>query len=103
VIDPGAASASHDLLLRPGVRLEYATLAWNVVGCTVLLAAALDAGSVALAGFGVDPVIEIVASSIVVWQLRGVTDDGRERAALRCASSQSPSPCLPSTSRPRAP
>lgn len=49
----------------------------------MLLAAALDAGSVALAGFGVDSAIEIVASAVVVWQLRGATDDGRERVALR--------------------
>lgn len=76
-------SASHDVLLRRGLRLEYATLAWNVVGCVVLLAAALAAGSVALAGFGVDSVIEIVASAVVVWQLRGATGDGRERVALR--------------------
>ena len=47
------------------------------------LAAALAAGSVALVGFGVDSVIEIVASAVVVWQLRGATDDGRERVALR--------------------
>lgn len=83
MIAPASGSASHDVLLRRGVRLEYATLAWNVVGCVVLLAAALDAGSVALAGFGVDSVIEIVASAVVVWQLRGATDHGRERVALR--------------------
>jgi divalent metal cation (Fe/Co/Zn/Cd) transporter len=49
VIDPGSGSASHEVLLRRGVRLEYATLAWNVlVGCVVLLAAALDAVAFAL-------------------------------------------------------
>jgi divalent metal cation (Fe/Co/Zn/Cd) transporter len=70
-------------LLRRGLRLEYATLAWNVVGTVVLSVAAVAAGSVALAGFGVDSVIEIVASMVVVWQLNGAGDVARERRALR--------------------
>jgi hypothetical protein len=56
-------------LLRRGLLLEYATLSWNVVGVVVLAVAAIGAGSVALAGFGVDSLIEIVASAVVVWQL----------------------------------
>jgi len=56
-------------LRRRGVRLEYITLAWNVVGVIVLAAAAIAAGSVALAGFGLDSLIEIGASIVVVWQL----------------------------------
>ena len=63
--------------------LEYATLAWNVVGVVVLAIAAVAAGSVALAGFGVDSLIEIVASGVVVWQLRGEEGSDRERRALR--------------------
>jgi divalent metal cation (Fe/Co/Zn/Cd) transporter len=70
-------------LLRRGLRLEYATLGWNVVGCVVIAAAAIATGSVALAGFGVDSAIEIVASAVVVWQLKGAAGDGRERIALR--------------------
>lgn len=70
-------------LLRRGLMLEYATLAWNVVGVVVLAAAAIAAGSVALAGFGVDSLIEIVASAVVVWQLRGEEGSDRERRALR--------------------
>jgi divalent metal cation (Fe/Co/Zn/Cd) transporter len=54
-----------------------------VVGCVVLAAAAIATGSVALAGFGVDSAIEIVASAVVVWQLKGTAGDGRERIALR--------------------
>lgn len=72
------------MLLRRGFALEYATLAWNVVGTVVLAIAALTAGSVALAGFGVDSLIEIIASMVVVWQLRGGgVGAGRERRALR--------------------
>lgn len=60
------------LLLRRGVWLERATLGWNVVGVVVLAIAALRASSVALAGFGLDSLIEIGASAIVLWELSGV-------------------------------
>ena len=55
--------------LRWGFRLEYATLAWNVVGIAVLVVAALGARSVALAGFGLDSLIEIGASVVVMLAL----------------------------------
>ncbi len=70
-------------LLRRGLRLEYATLGWNVVGCVVLGLTAIAAGSVALAGFGIDSLIEILASTVVVWQLRGTDTSSRTRPALR--------------------
>jgi divalent metal cation (Fe/Co/Zn/Cd) transporter len=78
-----AAATIDARLLRRGMRLEYGTLGWNVVGCAILAAAAIATGSVALAGFGVDSAIEIVASAVVVWQLKGTAGDGRERIALR--------------------
>jgi divalent metal cation (Fe/Co/Zn/Cd) transporter len=58
-------------LLRRGLRLEYTTLAWNVVGVVVLAFTAIAARSVALAGFGLDSLIEIGASAVVVWELTG--------------------------------
>ena len=78
-----AGAATRRMLLRRGLALEYATLSWNVVGVVVLAIAAVSSGSVALAGFGVDSLIEIVASAVVVWQLRGEVGSGRERRALR--------------------
>jgi divalent metal cation (Fe/Co/Zn/Cd) transporter len=72
-------------LLRRGVRLEYLTLAWNVVGVGVLALSAWRARSLALAGFGLDSLIEILASAVVVWQLTGA-GKGRERTALRVIS-----------------
>jgi divalent metal cation (Fe/Co/Zn/Cd) transporter len=73
---------SPNRLLRRGLRLEYATLGWNVAGSAVVLAAAVAARSVALAGFGLDSLIEILASAVVVWQLRGAAER-REQRALR--------------------
>jgi divalent metal cation (Fe/Co/Zn/Cd) transporter len=72
----------HLSTLQRGLWLEYATLGWNVIGTVVILIAAVRAGSVALAGFGLDSAIEIFASVIVVWQLKGV-ERGREAAALK--------------------
>jgi divalent metal cation (Fe/Co/Zn/Cd) transporter len=69
-------------LLNRGLYLEYLTLGWNVVGSAIIIGAAYLAGSVALAGFGIDSLIEIFASVVVVWQLRGSGKE-RERRALR--------------------
>jgi divalent metal cation (Fe/Co/Zn/Cd) transporter len=69
-------------LLRRGFMLEYLTLGWNVAGIIVLAYAAVAARSVALAGFGLDSLIEIGASTVVVWELSGTGED-RQRRGLR--------------------
>jgi len=51
-----------------------------VVGTGLLLAAAMAAHSVALLGFGLDSLIEIGASMVVVWQLRDKGGKRRRRA-----------------------
>jgi hypothetical protein len=53
-------------LLRRGFMLEYVTLGWNVAGIIVLAVAAVTARSVALAGIGLDSLIEIGASTVVI-------------------------------------
>ncbi len=73
---------SQTALLKRGLLLEYFTLSWNVVGVIIVVLAAFAARSVALAGFGLDSLIEIFASVVVVWQLTGVNQH-RERLALR--------------------
>jgi divalent metal cation (Fe/Co/Zn/Cd) transporter len=77
-----AASPARSALLRRGFALEYATLAWNVAGIVVLAIAAISARSVALAGFGLDSLIEIGASTVVIWELSG-TGEERQRRGLR--------------------
>jgi divalent metal cation (Fe/Co/Zn/Cd) transporter len=69
-------------LLRRGFTLEYVTLGWNVAGIVVLAVAAVTARSVALAGFGLDSLIEIGASTVVIWELSGTGGD-RQRRGLR--------------------
>ena len=74
--DPGCRL----LLLNRALWLEYTTLGWNVVAAVVVTLAALAAHSVALAGFGLDSVIEILASLTVVWQLKGTSQQLEQRA-----------------------
>ena len=69
-------------LVRRGFALEWATLGWNVAGIAVLSVAAISARSVALAGFGLDSLIEIGASTVVIWELSGTGAD-RQRRGLR--------------------
>ena len=73
---------TSERLLRRGRVLEAVTLSWNVVGIVVLAIAAIGARSVALAGFGLDSLIEIGASTVVLWELSGAGEE-RQRRALR--------------------
>lgn len=73
---------ARQALLRRGFALEYTTLGWNVAGIIVLAIAAITARSVALAGFGLDSLIEIGASTVVIWELSG-TGEERQRRGLR--------------------
>jgi divalent metal cation (Fe/Co/Zn/Cd) transporter len=71
-------------LLRRGLRLEYLTVAWNVVEGLVSVAAAVAAGSVALLGFGIDSFVETASGLVLIWRLRAEARarDGQEIARL---------------------
>ena len=77
-----APDAAWAALLHRGFVLEYVTLAWNIAGIVILAIAAVSARSVALAGFGLDSLIEIGASTVVIWELSG-TGEERQRRGLR--------------------
>ncbi len=76
------APATRRQLLWRGRALEVVTLSWNVVGVAVLAVAAWSARSVALAGFGLDSLIEIGVSAVVLWELAD-GPEGRQRRAMR--------------------
>ena len=64
--------------------MAWATIAWNVAECVIAVAAGVEAGSVALIGFGVDSSIEVFAAGVVLWRLKaGIDDHHREARALR--------------------
>lgn len=67
-----SAGTAADLarLRRRGFRLEYASIAW-ISPRLVAITAGLLVGSIALTGFGLDSLIELASSAIVIWQLRG--------------------------------
>lgn len=68
-------------LTRRGQALEWTTLGWNVIGVAVLAYLAYTASSVGLLGFGLDSLIEIGASLVVVWELSN-SDDAHQAMAL---------------------
>jgi divalent metal cation (Fe/Co/Zn/Cd) transporter len=71
-------------LRRRGLWLEYGSMAWMTAEAAVAITAGILASSVALTGFGLDSVIELIAASIVVWQLRGeIAGQRRETPAVR--------------------
>jgi divalent metal cation (Fe/Co/Zn/Cd) transporter len=78
ITDEGA----RRVLLRRGFALEWVTLGWNTAGIVVLAVAVAAARSVALAGFGLDSLIEIGASTVVIWELSGGGEQ-RQRHGLR--------------------
>lgn len=72
--------AADKHLLQRGLYLEYFTLFWNVVGIFITAVAAITAHSIALGGFGLDSLIEIGASTIVIWELSNTKEDVRAKA-----------------------
>lgn len=67
-------------LRRRGIALEVATLLWNVVGVVLLGFLAYRSASVALLAFGLDSLIEIGASVVVIWELTGAGEQRQRRA-----------------------
>jgi divalent metal cation (Fe/Co/Zn/Cd) transporter len=67
-------------LRRRGLRLEYLTVAWNVIEGVVAVWAGIAAGSIALVGFGLDSMIEVFAASVVIWEFKGASEERQGRA-----------------------
>lgn len=73
----------HDVtrLRRVGIGLEVMTLGWNVIGVVLIAILAYQSASIALLGFGLDSLIEIGASTVVIWELTG-SNERRQRIGL---------------------
>jgi divalent metal cation (Fe/Co/Zn/Cd) transporter len=75
--------AERDRLIARAKALSWLSQAWMTVEGAVGIGAALAAGSVALLGFGLDSVIEALASVIVIWRFTGarrVSEHAEQRA-----------------------
>jgi divalent metal cation (Fe/Co/Zn/Cd) transporter len=68
-------SARTEPLRRRAIQLEWATNAWNVMEVVVTVTLGLLAGSLALIAFGLDSLIEVFASTVVIWRLRFTNPD----------------------------
>ena len=64
----------HPLEAR-AMRLEYATIAWNAIEMVIAIGLGIAARSLALVAFGLDTMIELFASGVVVWHLRHPSRD----------------------------
>src|SRR5690606_30947337 len=70
--------------------LSWLSLAWMTVEGAVAITAGVAASSIALIGFGLDSVIEGVASLIIVWRFTGsrVFSSAAEHRAQRLVAAQ---------------
>lgn len=75
---PGAPVPTN--AMRAAIRLEHATVVWNAGEVFVTIGIGVAAGSLALVAFGLDSLIEIFASLVVLWQLRANGDVRTSRA-----------------------
>lgn len=78
-------ATSRNALVRRGLRLNYATITYNLLEAVASLMAGVMAGSVALVCFGIDSVIEVTASGAAQWRLRADVDHIRRERVERIA------------------
>ncbi len=71
-------------LPRAGRRVQYASIAWTSFEALAGLIAGAFAGSIALVGFGIDSMIEVISSAILLWRLTdSASAEDREVVAHR--------------------
>lgn len=71
-----------DKLFQKALLLEYITIGWNIVEGFVSIGIGLLTGSVSLVAYGLESSVEVFASGVTVWSLKG-TGRGREKKALK--------------------
>jgi divalent metal cation (Fe/Co/Zn/Cd) transporter len=78
------SSPERKSLLAKRIRLfVVATITYNVVEAVIALTEGARVSSTALAGFGLDSVIEVSSAAAVAWQFAGRDPEAREKVALR--------------------
>jgi divalent metal cation (Fe/Co/Zn/Cd) transporter len=78
------------LLERRAKLLAWGGNAWHVIEFAVAVGAGVAAGSVALVGFGIDSLIELLAGGVIVWLFsggRGASHAAERRAQQLIAAS----------------
>ena len=78
--------AERETVARRGRRLQWATIGWNSFEVFVTIGLGIAAGSLALIAFGLDSLVEVFASLVVIWHMNpadGAAGAGRDRRAMR--------------------
>ena len=76
----------REILHKKALVLSYVTVGYNILEGIVSIIAGLLAGSIALAGFGLDSFVESFSGSVVLWrfyQHGRLDEDEEERAEKR--------------------
>lgn len=84
VTRPSRIDATERARLQRRARaLAWGGNAWHVIEFAVAVAAGVAASSIALIGFGIDSLIEVIAGGVVVWLFTGgrLHSDAAERRA----------------------
>ncbi len=62
-------AAKRRALIGQAFRIEWLTMAWMAIEASVAIAAAVAAGSLTLAAFGLDSLIEMASAGVLIWRL----------------------------------
>jgi divalent metal cation (Fe/Co/Zn/Cd) transporter len=83
VVRRAPAAEERARLQRRARRLAWGGNLWHLVEFAIAVAAGISASSIALVGFGIDSLIEVLAGSVVVWLFTGhrLHSDSAERRA----------------------
>ena len=68
-------------LERTGRRLQTATIVWNLIEVFITVTLGMLAASLALVAFGLDSLIEVFASLVVLWHMNDTQSSHRDRRA----------------------
>ncbi len=67
---PATQSINTEKLYEKGLRLEYFTVAYNILEAVASIVFGSIANSIALIGFGLDSIVESLSGLVLIWRLR---------------------------------
>ncbi|MDD9745778.1 cation diffusion facilitator family transporter [Roseovarius sp. MBR-154] len=68
--------------LTRGIRVEIASLVYNLIEVVVSVTVGLLTGSAALVSWGLDSTVEATSAGTLIWRLKGEKDGGDKRTVL---------------------
>ncbi|WP_243405222.1 hypothetical protein [Pelagivirga sediminicola] len=68
--------------LTRGIRVEIASLVYNIIEVVVSVTVGLLTGSAALVSWGLDSTVEATSAATLIWRLKGEKDGAGKRTVL---------------------